>query len=297
MAERVAAVARRLDAREWPARTGRLRLLGFDVDLCCSDPGAATLAARLWAPLAVPGTAVHRMTLTSIEGAERPTYAVDLDGVRLVETPSASIAFAHCCYEANQQAIACTPGRVLVHAGAVATPDGAVLVTGPMGAGKSTLVAGLVQRGLGYLTDEIGAIDPATGHVAPYPKFLSLGRAGQEPFPELAPSWSAGERRYLGTSRLVPVAELGDVVTSPQPIRAVVSVRYEPGSPATIERQRGAAALLALAEQTFSLERDPRALETLAAVLQDADCYALEGDDLDTMCRLVQDRLGVEAIP
>src|SRR6202012_2170550 len=62
---------------------------------------------------------------------------------------------------------------LLFHAGGVEADGTGVLLPGASGAGKSTLVAGLVRGGLGYLTDELAALDLATRTLVPYGKRLT----------------------------------------------------------------------------------------------------------------------------
>lgn len=65
-------------------------------------------------------------------------------------------------------------GRVVLHAGAVERDGVVVVLVGPSGAGKSTLAAHLVQRGFGYLTDEVVALEPRTWSTTPYPRVIGL---------------------------------------------------------------------------------------------------------------------------
>ena len=50
-------------------------------------------------------------------------------------------------------------GHEALHAGAVATPDGAVAITAATGGGKSTLLAALLQRGLMLMADDVLALE------------------------------------------------------------------------------------------------------------------------------------------
>jgi hypothetical protein len=53
-------------------------------------------------------------------------------------------------------------GGMVMHAAAVASPRGAMLLPGKSGAGKSTLTAWLLRRGYHYLTDELAYIPAGT---------------------------------------------------------------------------------------------------------------------------------------
>jgi hypothetical protein len=63
--------------------------------------------------------------------------------------------------------------HLVVHAGAAALGDAAVLVPGRSHAGKSTLTRALLQRGFRYYSDEYALIDDA-GRLCPYPRALML---------------------------------------------------------------------------------------------------------------------------
>lgn len=57
---------------------------------------------------------------------------------------------------------------IFVHAGAVAVNGRAWLLVGESGAGKTSIVAALLQRHATYLSDEVALLDPAAGTVASF---------------------------------------------------------------------------------------------------------------------------------
>ena len=67
------------------------------------------------------------------------------------------------------------PGKVFVHAGAVAHAGSAIVIPGNSFSGKSTLVAAMVRAGATYFSDEYAVFDEQ-GLVHPYAKRLSLRR-------------------------------------------------------------------------------------------------------------------------
>lgn len=281
MADPRPSVRQLLDLVPPAAETPRLALLDFDVVMRVPDDDLARYLTDLYAPLAATGEAEHVLTLSESAGG----HTVHLDATRLLETPARSIAFRTLLWEANRQAIDRTRGNVLIHASAAAREGLAVLLPGPMGAGKSTVVAGLVRAGLEYLTDEVVALDPATGRVRPYPKYLSLGAS-----PVAVPDPSPAVREFVGDQTLVPpdVIRVGAAAREAAVARIVVMPRYQPGTAAALELLRPAEALAALAEHTFHLEEDgPLALAVLASVVEQSRCYRLISGDVDGATRAV----------
>ena len=70
--------------------------------------------------------------------------------------------------EVARKFIDASPELVWVHAGCAAGEDGAVLMPGRWGHGKSTLTLELHRRGLRYVSDDLVPIDPATGKALPF---------------------------------------------------------------------------------------------------------------------------------
>lgn len=137
----------------------------------------------------------------------------------------------------------------LLHAGAVATPHGALVFAGASGSGKSRLTKVLADAGCGYLSDEIAAVAPS-GEVHPWPKPISI--------------------RYderLAPGLYQPEALGFDVVRDPVPIAAVLLLEFEPGSGLDVEELGAAEAVVRLLPHAFSA-RDPSLLARLRAVAE-----------------------------
>lgn len=66
------------------------------------------------------------------------------------------------------------PDLYFVHSAALVEDGTATLLVGDSGAGKSTTCYALCVSGMGYLSDELAAIEPRSGQVLPYPRAICL---------------------------------------------------------------------------------------------------------------------------
>jgi hypothetical protein len=66
---------------------------------------------------------------------------------------------------------------VVLHAGVVARDDQAVVISGPPGAGKTTLVLHLLQNRFAFLSDDFCPIETATRLVHPFPRSVLITRS------------------------------------------------------------------------------------------------------------------------
>ncbi len=112
--------------------------------------------------------------------------------------------------------------RLLLHAGAVARNDLAVLMPAVPGAGKTTLTAALASRGWRLLSDEFAAVETDTGLVWPLIKPPVLKNESIAVFRQFAPAASLG--------RTYPATRKGDVAHVAPPADAVAG-RRRPARP------------------------------------------------------------------
>lgn len=283
----VAPPSERFGAEGW-VRSPLLALLDLTVAVHTDDAALAALVGALYAAAAADlDRARHVVDVGRALGHEGPGYFVAVDGAVIVRTPAPTVAFSHLVFQLNQLAIEATPGLRL-HAGAVDWSGATIVLPGAMGAGKSTLVAGLVRRGAEYVTDEVVALD-AAGRVRPYPKPISLGTAP----PALGPvEWTppgAGAAVFLGASGVVPPTVLGRVSAgSADPPATVVLPTYTRGAPTSVTELDHTDAVVEVAAHTFHLEL-PGTLAALERMLVGVRCFRLESGDLAESCAAVLD--------
>lgn len=140
------------------------------------------------------------------------------------------------------------PDLVWVHAGVVRLCDQAVLMVGPPGQGKSTLVAELLDWGCDYLSDEVAAIDPAACTVLPF---------ALAPYKRIATAARVPPERLHEIPKVAVPIPAASICSSPVPIRSIYFLRTdETRSAAVIEPSSPAVALLEISRNSFTCERN-----------------------------------------
>lgn len=151
------------------------------------------------------------------------------------------------------------PDHVFVHAGVVGVGERAIVLPGRSFAGKTTLVAALVQAGAEYWSDEYAVLD-AEGLVHPYPKPLSM-RIDAARVTEERPVESLGGRA-------------GD---RPLPVALIAFTSYRPGAAWALRPCTAGEGAVKLLEHSVAARSRP--VQVLAAVRRAAtDAVILEGD-------------------
>ena len=183
-------------------------------------------------------------------------------------------------------------GRLALHASCVRIGDGAVLLAGPPGAGKSTTAAALATRGLTGVSDDLTALDevdasprawPAFDHLRLWPdgERVVLGEDGR--LERITPGWE--KRRY-------PL-EGAAFADAPVPVRVIFVLRPRRGGCAVVRTLSPSRALVTLATLTYAnylLDPPMRARELiqLGALVRSVPVRALTPpvgrENLDALC-------------
>jgi hypothetical protein len=224
--------------------TCRIRPLGVDVAVACAECLIPALVRQLepWGPSVSPEPASGVPVLASLSRESHGPY-VFRDGTSTLATAATAedlmVTVQHWLdAEVTRRAAGFTP----VHAGVVSWAGRAILLPAPSGAGKTTLVAALLDRGAGYVSDEFAFLDVG-GHVHPYPRHLIVRRPGgiERSTPPLMPSNGAGAL----------------------PVGLILATRFQPGGSFHVRRIPSSEGLLLLLANTT--QRIPSASAVPAA--------------------------------
>lgn len=172
-----------------------------------------------------------------------------------------------------------------LHAGAVQRGAATVVLPAATGRGKSTLVAGLLRDGWGYLTDEAVLLDHSL-RAHPYPKPLTVERGAQELFADL------GDPPFRGTSSwyLRPMDLTTDWLAEPARPTVVLLPEWARGAACSVDLLTPGHAVMALATRVFAFGVHPeRHLERLVRVARSVPVARVRYPDLATGCRLVRE--------
>ncbi len=141
----------------------------------------------------------------------------------------------------------------MLHAGAVAGPQGGLCIAGVSGSGKSTLIGALVRAGYDYRSDDAVPLTMA-GKALPWPLPLSVKEASWPLFAERFPALRTATTYKVKNTR-ARMVELGAPVwPEPQPVGALIFPHFRPGDTPESEPVSALNALQRLIEAGLSVE-------------------------------------------
>lgn len=96
-------------------------------------------------------------------------------------------------------------GVYLLHAAVVAASGRAWLISGPSGSGKTSLGRALLQRGFGFLSDDLAPLGVDGGQIHPFPRRLGIDPATWQGT-AAPPGIRLGDKQFVGAEELgIPV--------------------------------------------------------------------------------------------
>ncbi len=176
------------------------------------------------------------------------------------------------------------PELYFLHAAVLTWHGRAFVIAGPSGHGKSTTAWGLLQRGAGFVSDELAPIDLHTGVVHDFARALCLKRDPPSGFPLPPAALRIGRAVHVPAWALPPPG-----VRTPTVPTGLVFVRHDPA------RERPQLRRLSTAESAArlyanvlnALAHDARGLDAAIDLAARSPAVALESGDLAASCDLL----------
>lgn len=224
---------------------------------------------------------------------DRDRFATYVDGEELATAASARRAIGMVIWHVNRSAVeSAVADHVVLHAAAVARDGQALVLPAAMEAGKTTLAAGLIDRGWAYLTDEAVALPLDGSRVRAYPKPLSIDAGSQEVLADWRPPDVDDALPPLrrGQWQVPATARPGGSVTAEAELGAIVLPRYTEGADTALSPLSRAATMARAAECTFAWQGEQlrERFAALAAAVRRSACGELVVGDLDAACETVE---------
>jgi HprK-related kinase A len=175
---------------------------------------------------------------------------------------------------------------LLLHAAVVERDGRAVILSGPAGAGKSTLCAALIARGFRFLTDEIALLRPNDGRLQPHPRPISLKNEAIELMAKMLPDAHISDRFANATKGTVafmrpPTQSIAAAGETARPA-LVIFPTYAPAAGFELRPVERSQAFMRLIESSANyLTLLATGFDTLADLVEACDHYSLDYRSLD----------------
>jgi hypothetical protein len=276
-------------------RTGPFACFGQRWQFSSHDGPLIELLRSLYAPMSVRRLGAAAVAEYQVEpGRGGHGGTIFRDGELVAGGLSSPRLMGKLVWAVNRQVIDnAAEHRVLFHASAAADASGrVVLLPAPMESGKTTLVTGLLDRGLRYLTDEAAAVE-TDRTVRGFAKPLSIDPGAWDLLPHHAPALSATLMTYMTGQWQVPPDGFTEVAASGK-LALIVFPSYRAGSPTSFVRLGAVDALDLARASTFAQDERPlRAvkLTRLARLVSAVPCYTMRSGDLANACTTVLEAL------
>ena len=284
---------------DWAARD-RYRMLSVTFNVFIEDPAMARSIRWLLEPFRVPfGDATYSVEISALErdgGTERPLYRCLIGGKARVESWDGRdlvTAALQGMYELIPQV---TRDFLLVHSGAAVRDGAALLLPGYPRSGKSSTTLELVRTGgFGYLSDELGAIDPVTSRAYPFERAIGVEEGALPLFPGLEPLLvDRTEMPVWLARRFVRPQDLGARTARPAEVRWIVLPTRDWDGPPRLTPISSGDAVEEMARNAFNLDvYGDRGVHLLERVARTASAFRLAGGTPGERAELLADWLAL----
>lgn len=279
---------------------------GYVLSVEGHDPELHQLANAIYSGARVDsGTADITFRLSRVNEDGLELYCLSAADVEICRQRTLGDFFLDVEWTLTQQAMSGCCGLIQVHAGAVAINGAGVLICGPPGSGKTSLVVGLAGHGASVLSDEVGLLKTGvstphprlvgTTELIAFPRDLIVHRRTQQLFPRAAygqePSFKRfPDRCHVSFDRLSQAPELAAAV----PLRQMLFTSFQPGCELALARLGPAAAARRLLLDTYNLESmGEECTELVAGVAESCPAWSIRYGDAVQASSLVATFIGV----
>lgn len=179
---------------------------------------------------------------------------------------------------------------LVIHAAVIERGGRAAILPGPPGAGKSTLCAGLVNRGWRLLSDELALLDMDTKLLYGMCRPVNLKNVSIDIIKRFAPDVVMTipvDDTSKGTIALMrpPAGSVGMVEHPARPAWVIVP-HYFPGAPPVLDNHRKAETFMLIAEQSFNYDiHGIRGFSAVGRLIDTCRCHRFTYGNLDDAVR------------
>lgn len=175
---------------------------------------------------------------------------------------------------------------LMLHAAVLERNDKALILPAMPGDGKTTLCAGLSQRGWRTFSDEFGLIRPHTTKMIAVPRPMALKNQSIDVIGEFAPHAHIGpatpNTRKGTVAHLKPSMESINRQDETAIAKMIVFPRWVANSDLKLQSVSKTESFMLLAKNSFNYELlGETAFQTVRELIDGADCYRLEYSDLE----------------
>lgn len=190
---------------------------------------------------------------------------------------------------------------LLLHSAVIEREGCAVIMPAPPGSGKSTLCAGLINRGWRLLSDELALISLDGETITPLGRPVSLKNESINVIREFVPSAvfnaiTPDTTKGSVTHLKVPTEQLRRIEEKARP-KWVIFPRYVAGSSPVLTPRSKANSMLELGRNSFNyMILGLHGFEALSKVVGSSDCYDFEYSHLDDAVAIFDDLVARRAM-
>jgi HprK-related kinase A len=222
------------------------------------------------------------------------TRAIRLEDEQVFTTFPEQAALAHLEWTLNWAIANRAHAWLMLHAGVLARPEGALILPAAPGAGKSTLCAYLMHRGWRLLSDEFTLLRDESLAIHPFPRLLPIKNASIAVLRQCIPEARFGPEipgTHKGTvAHLQPPDEAIARMHETALPRLMIFPRYVAGSPLEISPVPRAQCFVEITQNAFNyVLKGETGFRLAAALTERVSAFQLHYSDLEAAAVAIND--------